>query len=176
MSQKQACFAHTLTVRFNVQFARIATNVATRQRFGRLAYPVAAPEAVSAHKALEVELHFDGLFFPPAHQFRHRSTTASPTPINAVPALRCRVFQVTVINTPLFGGRWQFSNPAASFSDRLLDIVVFEERDKREALEAEREAVIDLRNRGEINDEVLRRIERELDLEERWLAGEAGKG
>jgi monovalent cation/hydrogen antiporter len=35
-----------------------------------------------------------------------------------------------------------------------------------EALEAEREAVIQLRNRGEINDEVLRRIQRDLDLEE----------
>ncbi len=46
---------------------------------------------------------------------------------------------------------------------------------KREALQAERSAVIGLRSRGEINDEVLRRIERELDLEEQWLAGEAGK-
>jgi Na+/H+ antiporter len=35
-----------------------------------------------------------------------------------------------------------------------------------QALEAEREAVIQLRNRGEINDEVLRRIQRDLDLEE----------
>lgn len=46
---------------------------------------------------------------------------------------------------------------------------------QREALEAERDAVIDLRNRGEINDDILRRIERELDLEEQRLAGEAGK-
>ncbi|HET7639470.1 MAG TPA: hypothetical protein VFK47_12115, partial [Ktedonobacteraceae bacterium] len=46
---------------------------------------------------------------------------------------------------------------------------------QREALQAERSAVIGLRNRGEINDEVLRRIERELDLEEQKLAGEAGK-
>jgi monovalent cation/hydrogen antiporter len=46
---------------------------------------------------------------------------------------------------------------------------------QREALQAERSAVIGLRNRGEINDEVLRRIERELDLEEQRLAGEAGK-
>lgn len=46
---------------------------------------------------------------------------------------------------------------------------------QREALEAEREAVIGLRNRGEINDEVRRRIERELDLEEQRLAGEAEK-
>ncbi|HEY4383243.1 MAG TPA: Na+/H+ antiporter [Ktedonobacteraceae bacterium] len=41
-----------------------------------------------------------------------------------------------------------------------------------EALQAERSAVISLRSRGEINDEVLRRIERELDLVEQWLAGE----
>ena len=46
---------------------------------------------------------------------------------------------------------------------------------QREALQAERSAVIGLRNRGEINDEILRRIERELDLEEQRLAGEAGK-
>lgn len=47
---------------------------------------------------------------------------------------------------------------------------------QREALDAEREAVVGLRDRGEINDEVLHRIERELDLEEQRLAGEAGKG
>ena len=46
---------------------------------------------------------------------------------------------------------------------------------QREALQAERSAVIGLRNRGEINDEVLRRIERELDLEEQRLAGDVGK-
>jgi len=127
--QKQACFAHALTVGLNVQFARIATNVATRQRFGRLAYPVAALEALRSHEALEVGLHFDGLFFPPAHRFRRRARQASPASLDAFPALRCRAFQVTVVNTPLFGGRWQFAIPAASFSDRRLDIVVIEERD-----------------------------------------------
>jgi diacylglycerol kinase family enzyme len=127
--QKQACFAHALTVGLNVQFARIATNVATRQRFGRLAYPVAALEAVRTHEALEVALHFDGLFFPPAQRSMHRPTRASPAPLDAATALHCRAFQVTVVNTPLFGGRWQFAVPAASFSDRLLDIVVIEERE-----------------------------------------------
>jgi monovalent cation/hydrogen antiporter len=39
----------------------------------------------------------------------------------------------------------------------------------RELLEAQRSAVIDLRDRGEINDDVLRRIERELDLEDSRL-------
>jgi CPA1 family monovalent cation:H+ antiporter len=39
----------------------------------------------------------------------------------------------------------------------------------RELLDAQRSAVLDLRDRGEINDDVLRRIERELDLEDSRL-------
>jgi CPA1 family monovalent cation:H+ antiporter len=33
-------------------------------------------------------------------------------------------------------------------------------------IEAERDAVLDLRDNGEISDDVLRRVERDLDLEE----------
>jgi CPA1 family monovalent cation:H+ antiporter len=39
------------------------------------------------------------------------------------------------------------------------------ERLTRELIEAEREAIVSMRNAGEINDEVMRRIERDLDLE-----------
>ena len=39
------------------------------------------------------------------------------------------------------------------------------QRLRRELLEAERHAVIELRNTGEISDEVMRRVERDLDLE-----------
>ena len=39
----------------------------------------------------------------------------------------------------------------------------------RETLQIERETAISLRNEGRINDEVLRRIERELDLSESRL-------
>jgi Na+/H+ antiporter len=39
------------------------------------------------------------------------------------------------------------------------------QRLRRELLEAERRAVVELRNTGEISDEVMRRIERDLDLE-----------
>jgi CPA1 family monovalent cation:H+ antiporter len=49
------------------------------------------------------------------------------------------------------------------------------QRLQREALQAERSAVIGLRNQGEINDEVLRRLERELDLEDQRLAGDVGQ-
>jgi CPA1 family monovalent cation:H+ antiporter len=39
----------------------------------------------------------------------------------------------------------------------------------RELLEAQRSTVIEMRDRGEINDDVLRVIERELDLEDSRL-------
>jgi CPA1 family monovalent cation:H+ antiporter len=39
------------------------------------------------------------------------------------------------------------------------------QRLRRELFEAERHAVIELRNTGEISDEVMRRVERDLDLE-----------
>ena len=43
------------------------------------------------------------------------------------------------------------------------------QRLSRELLEAQRATVIEMRNAGEINDEVLRVIERELDLEDSRL-------
>jgi Na+/H+ antiporter len=55
------------------------------------------------------------------------------------------------------------------------DHAITYQRLQREALQAERSVVIGLRNQGEINDEVLRRLERELDLEEQRLAGDVGK-
>ena len=36
---------------------------------------------------------------------------------------------------------------------------------RRELIDAERHAVVELRNAGEISDEVMRRVERDLDLE-----------
>lgn len=43
------------------------------------------------------------------------------------------------------------------------------QRLRRELLEAEREAVVRLRREGAINDEVMRRVERDLDLEDARL-------
>ena len=43
------------------------------------------------------------------------------------------------------------------------------QRLRRELIEAERRAVVEMRNVGEIGDEVMRRIERDLDLEESRL-------
>ncbi len=127
--QKYGYFAHALTIGVNVQFARIATNVATRQRFGRMTYSVAALETWVKHDALDIQLEFEGLAMPQAS-----ATTQVPmSPSQATPelhtSLRCRALQVAVINTPLFGGQRELAIPGSSFADRLLDIVVIEQMD-----------------------------------------------
>ena len=126
-AQRQGFFAHALAVGLNVQFARIATNVVTRQRFGHLTYPLAAVEVLRNHEALDVELLFEELFIPHTHPFMQPHQPASPAPVDQPIILRCHTLQVTVINAPIFGGQWQLAIPGASLSDRLLDIVVIEE-------------------------------------------------
>ncbi|HJT56185.1 MAG TPA: diacylglycerol kinase family protein [Ktedonobacteraceae bacterium] len=130
-AQKHGYFAHALTVGLNVQFARIATNVATRQRFGRLTYPFAALELLRNHDPLEVELRFEGLAMPQSRtatrEVREEHTATLATTTEQPPILRCRALQVTVINAPIFGGQWELAIPDASLNDRLLDIVVIEE-------------------------------------------------
>ena len=120
--QKHGYFAHALTVGVNVQFARLATNVATRQRFGRLTYPIAALEVLKNHRPLDVTLIFEGLKLVPLP-----GQTITATEIEALSTLTCRALQVAVINAPIFGGQWQIAVPGASIQDRLLDIVVIED-------------------------------------------------
>jgi len=125
-AEKEGFFAHALTIGLNVQFSRLATNVATRQRYGKLTYPLAAFEVLREHTALEVELRFEGL------ALQQKSSTAQqtkPTITHEVPPLHFRALQVTVINAPIFGGVWQLAIRNASLQDRLLDIVVIEDID-----------------------------------------------
>ena len=125
--KKHGYFAHALTVGMNVQFARLATNVATRKRFGRMTYPLAAIEVLGQHRVLEVYLSFHD-----ASPQSRQPTAASTQGGRLTPtSLQCRALQVAVINAPVFGGRWQFALPQATISDRLLDIVVIEDVDIR---------------------------------------------
>ena len=71
--------------------------------------------------------------------------------------------------------RYRHRRFSARFAEDDGDMVEIEERSEnyqrlsRELLEAQRATVIEMRNAGEINDEVLRAIERELDLEDSRL-------
>lgn len=112
-------FAHALTAGINVEFARMATNVVTRQRFGRMTYPLAAFKVLRHHTALDMELHFTGLSLAasPGNTLRERAT------------LKCRTLQTTIINAPIFGGMWEIAVPKATLHDGLLDILVIEDID-----------------------------------------------
>ncbi len=127
--QKQAFFAHALTVGVNVQFARIATNVATRKRFGRMTYPYAALKTAAARDALDIQLEFEGLAMPQATDSPQGVGSPTLTTPETHTSLRCRALQVAVINTPIFGGEREFAIAGSSFEDRLLDIVVLEQID-----------------------------------------------
>jgi diacylglycerol kinase (ATP) len=118
----QNYFAHALTVGLNVQFAQLATSIATRQRYGRLTYPLTALEVLKNHMVLDVELRFEGLAM--------QSGVVPIQSTDAIPPLRCRVLQVAVINAPIFGGAWQLAIPGASLHDRLLDILIIEDIDR----------------------------------------------
>jgi diacylglycerol kinase (ATP) len=124
--QMHGFFAHTLTIGMNVQFARIATNVATRQRFGRMAYPYAALEVLASPDPLDVQLEFEGLVMQQDTASTQVQTKPVPAPPELQMPLRCRSLQVAVINAPMFGGQLELTIPGTSLSDRLLDIVVIE--------------------------------------------------
>jgi diacylglycerol kinase (ATP) len=127
--QKLAFFAHALTVGVNVQFARIATNVATRKRFGRMTYPYAVLKTAAARDALDIRLEFEELAMPKATATSQATEPQMHTTPETLTSLRCRALQVAVINTPIFGGQRELAIAGSSFEDRLLDIVVLEQMD-----------------------------------------------
>lgn len=114
-------FTHALTVGLSVQFAQVATNKAVRQRYGRLTYPFALWQAFKMYRPIDAEIHFQDVAL-------HDTPSSSPP---GVPRdhliLHSRIAQVTAVNAPIFWGAFEGSVPGVSFTDRHLDIVVFEE-------------------------------------------------
>lgn len=126
-TQVQGYFAHALTVGLNVQFARIATNIATRQRYGRLTYPFAALEVFRNHTAYDMHIIFDGLAPAPGKAMPGGELQGPVMQVEAQAEMQCRALQATVINAPIFGGQWQIALPHANLHDRRLDIVIIED-------------------------------------------------
>src|SRR6266571_5757905 len=99
--EKHGFFAHALTIGVNVQFARIATNVATRQRFGRMTYPYAALETLASHDSLDIHLEFVGLAMPQSTTSTQVQSPPAPAAPELQTSLHCRALQVAVVNTPI---------------------------------------------------------------------------
>lgn len=106
-----AYFLHALTMGLNVEFARLATNVAQRRVWGRLTYAVAAIESLEHLKPIEVTLRFSGM--PGA-------------PEESVFVVRCKTAMLTAVNLPIFGGRLGLRVPGIRTDDRLLDFIIVE--------------------------------------------------
>jgi YegS/Rv2252/BmrU family lipid kinase len=103
-------FVHAATIGLNVNFARIATAAAIRDRLGRSAYLLAAAYAMRKRPAFTCEMSFAG-------------TTEKAT-----------LTQLSIINAPVFGGPLRLSVPASDPDDRLLDILAVEDVPARRML------------------------------------------
>jgi diacylglycerol kinase (ATP) len=124
---EQAYFTHALTLGLNVAFAQLATDATMRERFGRFTYPIAALETLSSAQMFDVTLRF----FNPACALASEETE---TDIEAGKQYHYQALQVAVINSPVFGGQFQFAISGVELHDQLLDVFIIERFDLRQLL------------------------------------------
>ncbi|HEY7355030.1 MAG TPA: diacylglycerol kinase family protein [Ktedonobacterales bacterium] len=125
----QAFFTHALTLGLNVAFAQLATSAALRQVFGRFTYPIAAVETLSTSQLYDFTLRFGD----PACALAPEETEND---IEAGQPYHYQALQVAVINSPIFGGQFEFALAGCELQDHLLDILIVERFDLRQLLAA----------------------------------------
>jgi diacylglycerol kinase (ATP) len=106
-----AYFLHALTLGLNVEFARLATDVARRERLGGLNYPSSMLEALTHYKPIPVTIHLTG---------------TDPNDPQSEMTVSCEAVQVMALNTPVFGGAVHMRMPDVHLQDRLLDFIIME--------------------------------------------------
>ena len=105
-------FLHALTLGLNVAFARLATDVAQRQRWGKLTYAAAAIEALKEFEPVPITIHVS----------RSDGTRAAAESARVT----CQALQLAVVNLPLFGGALQLRLPGTAVGKGLLDMILIE--------------------------------------------------
>jgi diacylglycerol kinase family enzyme len=111
------CFLHAATLGLNVEFARLATDTQRRERLGSLTYAASALEAVTHYRPVDVTLRVFGL---------EGANDATET------VMQSRVVQVSIVNTPVFGGRMSVRLPDVSVRDQQLDFMLIEAVDAQQ--------------------------------------------
>ena len=106
-----ACFLHAATLGLNVEFARLATDSLRRQRLGKLTYAASALEAVTHYHPVDVTLHVYGMEGAEDGEEIGEADTASKADETII---QSRVVQVSVVNTPVFGGKMSVRLPDVS--------------------------------------------------------------
>jgi len=124
-----ACFLHAATLGLNVEFARLATDSNRRQRLGRMTYAASALEAVTHYHPVDVTLHVYGMEGAEETEETGDADTANQA---GETIIQSRAVQISVVNTPVFGGRVNVRLPDVSLGDRLLDFMVIEAIDAQQ--------------------------------------------
>jgi diacylglycerol kinase family enzyme len=127
-----ACFLHAATLGLNVEFARLATDSLRRQRLGRLTYAASALEAVTRYHPVDVTLHVYGMERAEETEETEETGDADTASGADETIIQSRAVQVSVVNTPVFGGRVNVRLPDVSLGDRLLDFMVIEAIDAQQ--------------------------------------------
>ncbi len=97
-------FIHAATLGLNVAFAKVATQPSLRRRLGRLTYAVAGLEALRERKPFQCTIELEG-----------RCVSLS-------------LIHLSIINAPVFGGRWSLKLPGSSLEDRQFDILAIDDQ------------------------------------------------
>jgi hypothetical protein len=89
MPHQGKVFLHALTLGLNVAFARLATDVAQRQRWGRLTYAAAAIAALTQFEPVPITIYVSSRGFNPARPENRQRTsvrfTCTPHTISFIP-------------------------------------------------------------------------------------------
>ena len=116
-----AIFLHALTLGLNVEFARLATDIARRQQWGRLNYAASALEALRQFRPLPLTLRFRE-----ARELGPMAPGAERPDAQENMTVQLNVVQIAVVNLPVFGGGMNLRVPGVALHDHLLDFVVIE--------------------------------------------------
>lgn len=119
-SYQHAYFTHALTLGLNVAFARIATSENIRQMFGALTYPIAALGTLHTFQPMNFTLTFHSPACPLVRE------DISEVEIEPDRPYHFQALQVAVLNSPIFGGQFEFSLAGVELDDHLLDILIVE--------------------------------------------------
>lgn len=118
-----AYFLHALTLGLNVHFARLATDVARRERWGPLTYAASALEALTQFEPVPIVLTLSGV----APNGRNGQQLGPQEDL----IIMRRVVQVAVVNLPVFGGAINLRLPGSGSQRHLFDIVLIEALETR---------------------------------------------
>jgi diacylglycerol kinase (ATP) len=131
VAEAGAYFVHALTLGLNVEFARLATNVAQRQRFGPLTYFASALQALTRFRPVAVEVRLQGVEAGaygagPLPEGISRGATVSVERSDTTRIITGEVVQVAAVITPVFGGARNFRVPGVALADGLIDFILIE--------------------------------------------------